>query len=421
MNIPKITKSFNPAQQASVLVNVLGFVVLLTCVLLSPHSLIYDEVYHLPLVGLLNQYGLSYRFLRGTGQSAPGPLYSIIHYIFQPLTDLEAPAIRLVNILLLLLLILVLSLTLQKIFKIPRALVSSLAIMGLPMIWVITGMALTEISAMLLATLSVFLIFLALEKIEDNQQISLGIAALSGLCLGMAILGRQTFIVLMFILPILTISSSKKSWQPLLLCWLTSGILPAIVFSVWGGIVPPGQSSLSSGYSLRNGFLSFAYTGLLLFILAPKWFSLSRAIIISVLVSGFLGNAIFTILSIRPAYHVFKKIIPDPTLLNFFFYLASSCLLAFGILFLIASLNNCRDHNKDSKFLFLNVAVIIVAATAFKITHYYSTRYTATAIPFLILLAQYYTKDNYFKVARLLLGNIVGCLMLVSYFLRPWP
>jgi 4-amino-4-deoxy-L-arabinose transferase-like glycosyltransferase len=319
------------------------------------------------------------------------------------------------------LLILVLSLTLQKTFKVPRALVSSLAIMGLPMTWVITGMALTEIPAMLLATLSVFLIFIALEKIEDNQQISLGIAALSGLCLGMAILGRQTFIVLMFILPILTITSSKKSWQPLLLCWLTSGILPAIVFSVWGGLVPPGQSSLSSGYSLRNGFLSFAYTGLLLFILAPKWFSLNKVIITSILVSSFLGNALFKIVSIRPAYYVFKNIIPDPTLLNLFFYLASSFLLALGILFLIASLNNCLDHNKDSKFLFLNVAVIIVAATAFKITHYYSTRYTATTIPFLILLAQYYTKDNYFRVARLLLGNIVGCLMLVSYFSRPWP
>ena len=126
---------------------------------------------------------------------------------------------------------------------------------------------------------------------------------------------------------------------------------------------------ICSGYSLVNGFLSFAYTGLLLFILAPKWFSLNKVIIISVLVSSFLGNALFKILSIRPAYQVFQKIIPDPTWLSSFFYLASSCLLAFGILFLIASLNNCRDHYKDSKFLFLNVAVIVVAATAFKITH----------------------------------------------------
>ena len=179
MNMLKITKDFNPAQLASVLVNFIGFVVLLTCVLLSPHALVYDEVYHLPLVDLLNQYGLSYRFLRGTGQSAPGPLYPIIHYIFQPLTNLQAPAVRLVNILLLLLLILVLSLTLQKIFKIPQPLVSSLTIMGLPMIWVITGMALTEIPAMLLATLAIFLIFIALEKIADNQQMSLGIAALA--------------------------------------------------------------------------------------------------------------------------------------------------------------------------------------------------------------------------------------------------
>jgi len=69
MNMLKITKDFNPAQLASVLVNFIGFVVLLTCVLLSPHALVYDEVYHLPLVDLLNQYGLSYRFLRGTGQS----------------------------------------------------------------------------------------------------------------------------------------------------------------------------------------------------------------------------------------------------------------------------------------------------------------------------------------------------------------
>src|SRR5689334_3522763 len=57
----------------------------------------YDEIEYLKDVTALQVHGFSRTYLLSLAGSA-GPLYSVVHYIFLPLTSLEPPAIRLVNV-----------------------------------------------------------------------------------------------------------------------------------------------------------------------------------------------------------------------------------------------------------------------------------------------------------------------------------
>ena len=56
-----------------------------------------DEIPYLVNVDLLHKYGLGNEYLRQL-QGSAGPLYSVVHYFFEPITHLQPPGIRLVNV-----------------------------------------------------------------------------------------------------------------------------------------------------------------------------------------------------------------------------------------------------------------------------------------------------------------------------------
>ena len=149
------SQMINSARLAGLIVNILGLLLLVVAVCFSPSSYVYDERFHILGVELLKNQGLSLEFLQGTGRSAPGPLYFMIHYLFEPLTNLNGPQIRLVNLLFFVLTIAALFL-ICKSFSFSNPLISSLSIMATPLVWPIAGMALTEIPSMFFALLGFF-------------------------------------------------------------------------------------------------------------------------------------------------------------------------------------------------------------------------------------------------------------------------
>lgn len=149
--------SFQNQETISLLINIIGFGCLMAKIILTKTSPTYDEPAHLKTVELLNHYGLSLQFLKGTDVSAPGPLYAIVHYLLQGITHLQVPGIRLVNISFLFLIIVILVYTFRE-MKYKKLWFLSFGIMSVPIIWPISGMALTEIPAMLFACLSIALI-----------------------------------------------------------------------------------------------------------------------------------------------------------------------------------------------------------------------------------------------------------------------
>ena len=130
----------------------IGFLLLLFFTLnRNTHKLWFDEQWYLDNVNILKNYGVSKQFILEVKGPA-GPLHAIIHYLFLPLTDLKLPYIRLINIGFTLPILFVLY-RIHKLLKAKNAIAATLGFYAVPMIYVCTGMALTEIPAMLFAVL----------------------------------------------------------------------------------------------------------------------------------------------------------------------------------------------------------------------------------------------------------------------------
>ena len=400
-------------------VNIIGFLLLIIAVCFSPSSYVYDERFHILGVELLKSQSLSLKFLQGTGESAPGPLYFIIHYLFEPITNLNGPQIRLVNILFLVLTIFVLFL-ICKTLSFTNPLVSSFRIMSAPVIWPIAGMALTEIPSMFFAMSGILLLLISTSFSRADSKKNLLLAIFGGFLFGIAILGRQTFIAILLATPLLTINNYKKSGKYVICFIISSLIIPICLFLIWGGLVPPGQEKVSQGISLINGFLSLSIVGFMFFIFSPKWFNVKFTQSLLILISLIVVNLVFKLAQIPFALFVVNRILPE-SLIPVYALVASGLIMSIGILFLISTIKNLIKKSKNNIFLFLSISTILLASTAFKITHYYSTRYTAISIPLIILLSEEYSEDNFWKVARMIGGNLLGFLMLESYFIRSWP
>ena len=232
-------------------------------------------------------------------------------------------------------------------------------------------------------------------------------------------MGRQTFIAILFATPLLTINNGSKSWKYIIVFTVSSLVLPLCLFWFWGGLVPPGQQKVSQGISLRNGFLSLSFTGVMFYILSPKWFNIKLYQSLFMIAFVIFLNLVLGISDRAPALFVANNILPE-SLIKIYGRLATGLIMSIGVLFVVSTIKNLINKKSNNVFLFLSFSVILLAATAFKITHLYSSRYTAIAIPLIVLLSAEYSEDNYWKVARMIGGNLLGFFMLESYFLRPW-
>lgn len=212
----------------------------------------WDEEWYLRNIPLLEQYGLSEQFLMKYWGPA-GPLYAFVHFAFEPVTQLKAPWVRIVNVILLGFSILFIWLTLRLTKQVnPFAL--SLALLSIPMIYVCAGLALTEIPAMMFIAMAILLLLYSLQHEHLLFKVLMGIAG--GLALGLSILGRQPYLVVAFasVIFILKDSEYKRNLLSIIPFLIGAIILPAIVFRVWGNIQPPIEDHTGVGLSLFHGF-----------------------------------------------------------------------------------------------------------------------------------------------------------------------
>lgn len=222
----------------------------------------YDEDDYLKNVALLQKYGFSRAYLVNLIGSA-GPLYSTVHYILEPLTDLQAPYIRLVNIGFLLGIIYFTGRTVQLLNF--TCWTYGLNSMAIPMTYVISGLALTEIPAMFFYSAGIYLIIKAISSSASNVN---GIIKLitGGICISLAILGRQPYLLTLAAFPILFYNKKnyKKNSILLIITIIFSVALPCYVFSVWNGLVAPLDALFydnitRQGVSYRPDFFFYAW------------------------------------------------------------------------------------------------------------------------------------------------------------------
>src|SRR5262249_100456 len=140
----------------------------------------------------------------------------------------------------------------------------------LPTAGVSSGMTLTEIPAVFFLSLSLTLLVQTLST--SSLGISISSAVASGVLLGMAVLGRQSYLLVLPCLLIPLIWDARIWAKNLFLvgvfCAATAAVV-APVFLIWGGLVPPKVAFVGEGISVWNGVLTMGYAGLIGFLIAP--------------------------------------------------------------------------------------------------------------------------------------------------------
>jgi 4-amino-4-deoxy-L-arabinose transferase-like glycosyltransferase len=394
---------------------VFGLIVLFGLAVFVATPLIYDEAPYLKPVALLHRYGLSLKFLEEYPEPT-GILHNVIHWILEPVTELRPPLVRLVNPVLLILTIILTSLTLGLVGSF-KPLASSLAFIGIPFTWVVAGMALTEMPAILLVSLSTYLLARAY-KSESKETFAQAIswALIGGVTLGIAFLSRGMVLVVLAALPCLLLGDWRRSYRVVAAFAFGTAAVTGPIIAFWGGLVPPFSVvpvSITS-ISAFHFVLSFSYAATIMLILAPAWFSLNAQLTIGIF-SAILGlNLIFGLIEI-PVMRTAASYLPA-VISSVVPRVAGSFMSALAVLFILSSLKHLRDRRFDSLWAFFCVSMLLLIAAPAKVVHGYSSRYTMMASGMMILTSDPFVVPNGWRNLRLAVGVLIGLASLLSYY-----
>ena len=398
-----------------------GIAVLGLVVLLSPRHLVYDELAHISNVFEVHRIGWIATLTSASNISAAGPLFTAIHFICEPWTKLSAPAIRLPNFILFVGVLLVFAKTVQ-LLQIRDPALAALSIIAVPFLWPAAGMALTEIPALFCYAASVW-ICVNVEQAGDRVSVvRICLALMGGILLGLACLGRQTYLATLFALPFLC-QRDPKTWLPPALIVFSALSVCGWLFWVWGGFVPPSLKSNDAGLHYSHGVLSFSYLALATLFLAPKWLlfekGLSRKELVLIYAVG-LGAAIlalaYPIAEIVPARTLMGRIL-TPSVFAWYPRVISALLAGLAAIWMMRFARELWLYRDQRVWLFIHLSLLVLALTPIKISHQFSSRYVVTDIALLVLLVwKRHDPISWVYGARVAFGTFIGAMILRTYF-----
>ena len=398
------------AVRATGVVLLLAFFAMVILVAKSPDRLVYDEPYFAHYASMLQAYGFTAKFLRSL-DAAPGPLSAVVQVTFEPLTHLQPVAMRFVNVSLLIALALILAASSKGEGK--SRWITGLSVLIVPMSWVVGGLSLTEISAMVFVTLGLYLQLRGIGALEARGAVSVWFLA-GGICLGVAIWGRQPYLLLAGV-PMLVAMFEKKLRVPAAIFFVTACASALPLFMIWRGLLPPSQHVVHAGLSVVHGLASFGYAGFCFFLLAPRHRWLSAKVIIALVVLTIVVNASLGAFVVYPVHSVIQRFLP-PVLIPAYGELAGSLFLSLGVVFLAALLRMTWTDRNDVRRLTIHIGLLCVCAAPLLDPHQYSSRYTAMCLPYLILAAQPLRQWKLDTAITAALGCGIGFMSLYGYF-----
>ncbi|MBV8253774.1 MAG: hypothetical protein JO154_14290 [Chitinophaga sp.] len=400
-----------------------GYAFLLLITLLHRQPPLFDEPLFIRNLFLMEKEGLSARFLLEMNDQAPGPLYQMIHYPLYFLTQWQMPGLRLVNMTLLAGITFMLVRIIVQHYKINAgtAFLYALNIMAVPMIWQVSGMALTEIPPLFFSLLAIYWLLLSINSMQ-SVTISVLYSLLAGVAMGLAVLGRSPFIVMIPASGILILHHWRDSrrWMVIILFALTALAICAPVIYIWKGLMPPKQALVAAGgFSLWHGILAFAYGAMMTIIIAPSWFIFNRKILGGLLITYLvfsLLNIFVLHYSYAPLSEALEKVLPT-AMVRIYPFVISPVLATVALYYLVCSMYQAWIRRSEETYLFLLASCLLILATSCGVTHLFSSRYVAQAAALAVLLLVPYDRLNYWKLARFAVGMLIGFLSLETYFL----
>jgi len=395
---------------------VLSILLLFVMIAKSPSQLRYDEPYHLDLAKSIESNGLRDGLLDPRNQSAAGPLYAGIHYVLKHITNQRAPDIRWVNAFLLVTAIVFLAFTKSQAGSETSTIsCPALAVMGVPFLWPSAGMALTEVPALTFFCAFLFIIRKLFSTKSSGSRFAetLSFAIAAGILLGLAILGRQTYLVVIPVLFLLFLAGPVRPWLVGIIVAFTF-LVSAWIFWIWGGLVPPSQAKVNEGLHWEHGLFSLAYVATGTAVLSPRWLlPKNRRLLFPI---GLLG-ACLAALSREYGEPPAKSLLihffgPDAGLAVGF--LVFACMGAFGLYWLINTCMQLWQRREDSFQVFCGLILLALVLAPVKISHLFSSRYVVGLLGVLLIVLQ--PSPSKFLAARILVGSLVGAVTLYLYY-----
>jgi hypothetical protein len=181
--------------------------------------------------------------------------------------------------------------------------------------------------------------------------------------------------------------------------------MPAAVFAVWGGLVPPQTQGVGRGISVTYGMLSFAYAGAVYSIYDPRFFLRARGL--AIIAASVLVHLVWDIREVIPSSTGAMRILPG-WLTPYFVPATCGFLIGLGICFLIELAVMALADRHDRGMLFLIAAAFLLLLTPLKINHLFSSRYVIPALPVVLLMAERRCPDGPWKVLRMAAACAIG-------------
>jgi hypothetical protein len=400
---------------AGVAVNVGAFLILavLATTRMKVVHLQHDEDWYQATAHTFRAEGLTVKFLREYPGGA-GPLYAFVHALFAPLTRLEQPGIRLLNMFLFILTVGAVA-GLFRVQKIGHPLASSWHMMAAPMMYGSVGGALTDIPALLFFSAHLPLLLLAVsaagEAGSSARARSFGLAVLAGLCFGLAILGRQQYLAILAAVPLLGLGA-RAAWPVLAVFAASALAMPVPIFAIWGGLLPPAAQYAGRGISITYGLLSFAYAGAVYSIYDARFFLRLRGL--AIIAASVVVHLVLDIQEVVPSMTGAIRVLPE-WLIPYFIPATCGFLIGVGICFLIEIAETAWECRRDRQMLFLVATAFVLLLTPLKINHLFSSRYVIPALPLILLIAERRCPDTPWKVLRM----AAACALGLSSYFRP--
>lgn len=401
------------------------FTIYIVLILLSPHQLIYDEVYYVKIAQDFLVSKLSYDFIYNI-YAPTGILYALTHYVFYPLTQYQPPNIRFVNLFLLLMSYIIIFLSLKIIHKQETkiALLNSIPWLLFPTTGVISGMALTEIPAITLFVGSSFLLGIAYNNGNwRSQSSSLLYLTISGILLGLSTWGRQNFIVALVATIFIFLPINRKS----IIFSLTYAIPALMIFlyplSIWHGLVPPSVKFVEEGYRFSNFFLSLGYLGIYSLIIFPEFIlSKDRQTFLSLSVVSLVLVLIFPDLRYAPSEFLLERLFGTfiKNVIAYFFgifLVFVSLLLVYSVYLQIRKIKKNNDSNL-TMYIYYSLVMIAICFSNIKITHQFSSRYITLVLPLLVYIVganNFLSKDK-FVFYRFTFSFVLSIIFILNYY-----
>jgi hypothetical protein len=387
-----------------------AFIVFVFLVANSPARIIYDERYFVQDVPLLHAYGFTPKFLNAlTG--AVGPLYALLHAAFEPWTHLDPVDMRFVHVLLLVVLFSILLASFKRAGAVDPW-VAAGSVMIVPMTWVLAGIALSEMPAIVFVSLSLYCQLRGLESVETRRTCLLWFAA-SALCLGIAVWGRQPYFVLGGVPVLLALRDRRLlPMAAVFVCVVSMVALP--LFFIWHGLTPPSHRFFQPALLPDNGVVSLGYIGVCLLLLEPALIWSYRKILAGLFAVILLLNVMFSLSIVRPLRTLVAAL--SGTSLWLYEHLCGAIILTLGVgTFLFICRSTWQDRF-DQRRLAVGIGLLCVAIWPAFMGSEYSSRYTAMALPYLLLMAEPWRRWNLGTIAAAAVGCALGAASLQSYY-----